>query len=137
MLLVWCHLLTGYEPELVHDNLCKMVPRPPLLVVQVHGERVSSKGYEFEPLSVCTLYTCGSVAGQLWVRESVRYITHDSCAISVVPPFNMIFHFYIINVLSANKIIHKYTEFICSTVIAFHLTSKNFFSDYNKILFVM
>jgi len=88
MLLVWCPLLTGYEPELVHDNLCKMVPRPPLLVVQVHGERVSPKGHEFKPLSVCTLYTCGSVAGQLWVRDSVRYITHDSYAISVVPPFN-------------------------------------------------
>ncbi len=88
MLLVWCHLLTGYEPELVCDNLCKMAPRPPLLVVQVHGERVSSKGHEFKLLSVCTLYTCGSVAGQLWVRGSVRYITHNSYAISVVPPFN-------------------------------------------------
>jgi len=88
MLLVWCHLLTGYEPELVHDNLCKVVPRPPLLVIQVHGEKVSSKDHEFEPLSVCTLYTCGSVVGQLQVRESVRYITHDSYAISVVPSFN-------------------------------------------------
>ncbi len=65
MLLVWCHLLTGYESELVCDNLCKMAPRPPLLMVQVHGERVSSKGCEFEPLSVCTLYTCRSVAGRL------------------------------------------------------------------------
>ncbi len=88
MLLVWCHLLTGYEPGLVHDNLHKMAPRPPLLVVQVHGERVSLKGHEFEPPSVRTLYTCGSVAGRLRVRESVRYITHDSYAISVVPPFN-------------------------------------------------
>ncbi len=88
MLLVWCHLLTGYEPELVRDNLCKMVPRPPLLVVQVHGEGVSSKGCKFEPPSARILYTCGSVAGQLQVRESVRYITHDSYAISVVPPFN-------------------------------------------------
>ncbi len=33
VLLVWCHLLTGYELKLVHDNLCKVVPRPPLLVV--------------------------------------------------------------------------------------------------------
>ncbi len=88
MLLVWCHLLTGYEPELVHDNLCKMVPRPPLLVVQVHGEGVSPKGHEFEPLSARTLYTCGSVAGRSRVRGSVRYITHNSYAISVVPPFN-------------------------------------------------
>ncbi len=88
VLLVWCHLLTGYEPRLVHDNLCKVVPRPPLPVVQVHGERVSSKGCEFKLLSVCTLYTCRSVVGQLQVRESVRYITHDSCAISVVSPFN-------------------------------------------------
>ncbi len=88
VLLVWCHLLTGYEPELVHDNLHKMVPRPPLPVIQVYGEEVSSKGHKFEPLSVCTLYTCGSVAGRLRVRESVRYITHNSCAISVVPPFN-------------------------------------------------
>ncbi len=88
MLLVWCHLLTGYELRLVCDNLCKMAPRPPLLVVQVHGERVSSKGHEFKPLSVCTLYTCGLVAGRLQVRESVKYITHDSYAISVVPSFN-------------------------------------------------
>ncbi len=63
MLLVWCYLLTGYELRLVCDNLHKMVPRPPLLVVQVHGKRVSSKGYEFKLLSVCTLYTCRSVAG--------------------------------------------------------------------------
>jgi len=90
VLLVWCHLLTGYEPGLVHDNLCKMVPRPPLLVVQVHGERVSSKGHKFEPLSVRTLYTCGPVTGRSQVRGSVRYITHDSCAISVVPPFNIL-----------------------------------------------
>jgi len=88
VLLVWCHLLTGYEPELVCDNLCKTAPRPPLLVVQVHGEGVSPKGHEFEPPSVCTLYTCGSVAGRSQVRESVRYITHNSCAISVVPSFN-------------------------------------------------
>ena len=43
VLLVWCHLLTGYEPGLVRDNLRKVAPRPPLLVVQVHGEGVSSK----------------------------------------------------------------------------------------------
>jgi len=91
VLLVWCHLLTGYEPGLVHDNLHKVAPRPPLPVVQVHGEGVSPKGCEFELLSVCTLYTCRSVAGRLQVRESVRYITHDSCAISVVPPFNSIY----------------------------------------------
>ncbi len=88
MLLVWCPLLTGYEPGLVCDNLCKMVPRPPLPVVQVHGERVSPKGHEFKLLSVCTLYTCGSVAGRSRVRGSVRHITHDSYAISVVLTFN-------------------------------------------------
>jgi len=90
MLLVWCHLLTGYEPGLVRDNLHKMVPRPPLPVVQVHGEGVSPKGCEFKPPSARTLYTCGPVTGRLRVRESVRYITHDSYAISVVPPFNKI-----------------------------------------------
>ena len=63
VLLVWCHLLTGYELRLVCNNLHKMVPRPPLLVVQVHGEEVSSKGCEFELPSVCTLYTCRSVVG--------------------------------------------------------------------------
>jgi len=88
MLLVWCHLLTGYEPELVCDNLRKVAPRPPLPVVQVHGEGVSPKGHKFEPPSVRTLYTCGSVAGRSRVRGSVRYITHNSYAISVVPPFN-------------------------------------------------
>ncbi len=88
VLLVWCHLLTGYELRLVCDNLHKVAPRPPLLMVQVHGEKVSSKGHEFELPSVCTLYTCESVVGRSQVRESVRYITHDSCAISVVPSFN-------------------------------------------------
>jgi len=89
MLLVWCHLLTGYELKLVCDNLCKMAPRPPLPMVQVYGERVSSKGHEFKLLSVRTLYTCGLVAGRSRVRGSVRYITHDSYAISVVSPFNI------------------------------------------------
>jgi len=88
MLLVWCHLLTGYELRLVHDNLCKVTPRPSLSVVQVYGEKVSSKGHKFKLSSVCTLYTCGSVAGQSQVRESVRYITHNSYTISVVSPFN-------------------------------------------------
>ena len=96
MLLVWCHLLTGYEPELVCDNLCKIVPRPPLLMVQVHDKRVSSKDYEFKPLSVCTLYTCRSVVGWLQVRESVKYITHNSYAISVVSSFNNIAYLYIL-----------------------------------------
>jgi len=82
----------------LRDNLRKVAPRPPLPVVQVHGEGVSSKGREFEPLSVRTLYTCGSVAGRSRVRGSVRYITHDSCAISVVPPFNTYFLFFNINV---------------------------------------
>jgi len=76
----------------VRDNLCKVAPRPPLPVVQVHGEGVSSKGCEFELPSARTLYTCRSVAGRSRVRESVRYITHDSCAISVVPPFNNLKH---------------------------------------------
>ncbi len=88
MLLVWCNLLTGYEPELVCNNLYKVMPRPSLPVIQVHSKKVSSKGHKFKLLSVCTLYTCESVAGRLWVRESVRYITHNSCAISVVSPFN-------------------------------------------------
>ena len=35
------------------------------------------------------------------------------------------------------KFIYKYTKFICSAVTAFHLASKNFFNDCNKILFVM
>jgi len=76
----------------VCDNLHKVTPRPPLLVVQVHGEKVSSKGHKFELPSVCTLYTCRSVAGRSRVRESVRYITHNSCAISVVPPFDKHFN---------------------------------------------
>jgi len=88
VLLVWCHLLTGYEPELVHNNLHKVVPKSPLLIVQVHDERVSSKDYEFKLLSMCTLYTCRLVVGQSQVRESVKYITHNSCAISVVSSFN-------------------------------------------------
>ncbi len=42
------------------------------------------------------------------------------------------------NLLTYNeKFIYKHTEFIYSAVTAFYLISKNFFSDYNKILFVM
>jgi len=88
VLLVWCHLLTGYEPELVCNNLHKMMPRSSLLMIQVHDERVSSKGYEFELLSVYTLYICKSVMSWLQVRESVRYITYNSCAVSVVLTFD-------------------------------------------------
>ncbi len=56
MLLVWCHLLTGYEPELVQLFLHKTVPRPPLLMVQVHGERVSSKVMSLN-CHLCALFT--------------------------------------------------------------------------------
>ncbi len=35
------------------------------------------------------------------------------------------------------KFICKYTKFICIAVTAFHLISKNFFNDCDKILFVM
>ncbi len=62
MLLVWCHLLTGYEPRLVQLFLHKMVPRPPLLVVQVHGEGVSSKVMSLNRC-LCAPFT---PAGQLW-----------------------------------------------------------------------
>ncbi len=61
VLLVWCHLLTGYELRLVQLFLCKIAPRPPLLVVQVHGERVSSKVMSLNHC-LCALFT---PAGQL------------------------------------------------------------------------
>ncbi len=42
------------------------------------------------------------------------------------------------NLLTYNeKFIHKHTKFICSAVTTFHLISKNFFNNCNKILFVM
>ena len=42
------------------------------------------------------------------------------------------------NLLTYNeKFIYKHTEFICSVMTIFHLISKNFFNNYNKILFVM
>jgi len=62
MLLEWCHLLTGYELRLVQLFLCKTVPRPPLLVVQVYGERVSPKVMSLN-CCLCALFT---PAGQLW-----------------------------------------------------------------------
>ena len=62
MLLVWCHLLTGYEPRLVQLFLHKMVPRPPLLVVQVHGEKVSSKVASLN----CCLCAPFTPVSQLW-----------------------------------------------------------------------
>ncbi len=116
MLLGWCHLLTGYEPELVHDNLCKMAPRPPLPVVQVHSERVSSKGHKFEPLSARTLYTCGSVAGRSQVRGSVRYITHNSYAIRVMPPFNTSAELTECCIYLFIKILSRYSLSTCSSV---------------------
>jgi len=61
MLLVWCPLLTGYEPRLVQLFLRKTVPRPPLLVVQVHGEGVSPKVVSLN-CHLCALFT---PAGQL------------------------------------------------------------------------
>jgi len=48
------------------------------------------KGYEFKLLSICTLYICELIVSQLWVRKSVKYITHNSYAISVVLTFNNI-----------------------------------------------
>ncbi len=56
MLLVWCHLLTGYEPGLVQLFLHKTAPRPLLLVVQVHGERVSPKVTSLNH-HLCALFT--------------------------------------------------------------------------------
>ncbi len=61
MLLVWCLLLTGYELRLVQLFLHKTAPRPPLLVVQVHGERVSSKVMSLN----CCLCAPFTPAGQL------------------------------------------------------------------------
>jgi len=50
------------------------------------------KDCEFKSLSMCTLYICRSVTGQLWVRKSVKYITHNSYAISVMSSFNTVIH---------------------------------------------
>ncbi len=50
------------------------------------------KDYEFKSLSVCTLYICRPVASWLWVRESVKYITYNSYAISVMSSFNTVIH---------------------------------------------
>jgi len=72
----------------VCNNLCKIASRSPLLVIQVHDERVSSKDHKFKLLSVCTLYTCESVVSQSQVRKSVKYITYNSYAISVMSSFN-------------------------------------------------
>ncbi len=46
------------------------------------------KDYKFELLSIYTLYIYRSVTGQLWVKRSVKYITYNSYAISVVLSFN-------------------------------------------------
>ncbi len=48
------------------------------------------KDYEFKSLSVCTLYIYELIVSQLQVKRSVKYITCDSCAISVVLTFNII-----------------------------------------------
>ncbi len=67
MLLVWCHLLTGYELRLVQLFLHKTAPRSSLLVVQVHGERVSSKVTSLN-CCLCALFT---PAGQLWANHEL------------------------------------------------------------------
>jgi len=101
----------------VRDNLRKVAPRPPLPVVQVHGEGVSPKGREFEPPSARTLYTCGSVAGRSRVRGSVRYITHDSCAISVVPPFDTINLIkYFVQVCTTRQYLHLKIIYLTTTM---------------------
>jgi len=46
------------------------------------------KDCEFKSLSVHILYICRLIMSQLQVRKSVRYITYDSYAISVVSSFN-------------------------------------------------
>ena len=46
------------------------------------------KDYEFKLLSVYILYIYRLIMSQLWVKESVRYITYNSYAISVMSPFN-------------------------------------------------
>ncbi len=46
------------------------------------------KDCEFKLLSACILYIYELIVSQLWVRRSVRYITHNSYAISVMSSFN-------------------------------------------------
>ena len=46
------------------------------------------KDCKFKSLSMYTLYMYESITDQLWVRKSVRYITYNSCAISVMSSFN-------------------------------------------------
>ncbi len=46
------------------------------------------KDCKFKSLSMCILYIYESIVNQLWVKESVKYITYNSCAISVVSSFN-------------------------------------------------
>ncbi len=46
------------------------------------------KDYEFKLLSVYILYIYRLIMSQLWVKESVRYITYNSYAISVMSSFN-------------------------------------------------
>ncbi len=66
MLLVWCHLLTGYELKLIQLFLHKMAPRPSLLVVQVYGEKVSSKIMSLN-YCLCALFTPVS-----WLRADCK-----------------------------------------------------------------
>ena len=70
MLLVWCHLLTGYEPRLVQLFLHKTAPRPPLLVVQVYGERVSPKVVSLN----CCLCALFIPVSQLWADRRLERV---------------------------------------------------------------
>jgi len=63
-------------------------------------------------------------AGRSRVRGSVRYITHDSCAISVVPPFNNVNSYLNVLLLAFMLIIFKLIYF--SSLIFFKFKIKVF-----------
>ncbi len=52
------------------------------------------KDYKFKLLSICILYIYKLIMSQLWVKESVKYITYNSCAISVMLTFNSLDSIY-------------------------------------------
>ncbi len=46
------------------------------------------KDYKFKLLSICILYIYELIVSQSQIKRSVKYITYNSCAISVMLSFN-------------------------------------------------
>jgi len=94
MLLVWCSSFNRLWAQISAVISCLKSQRDMCLDYLTNDLSLwwesKLKDYKFKSLSVCTLYIYELIMGQLWVRKSVRYITYNSYAISVMSSFNKV-----------------------------------------------